>query len=148
MSTQDKAAVDQAALDAVRAEGHTAGLAEGNTAGVAAGVTAERTRIAAILGSDEAKDRPALAQHLAMNTAMSPDDAKSTLAASAKEVAAATSPKSGASFEDAMDGSDHPAVGAGAPKTGADAEVDDGSDVIALAASAGLKGFARKPVAA
>lgn len=45
-----------------------------------AGATAERTRIAAILGHDEAKDRSASAQHLALSTDMSVEDAAKLLA--------------------------------------------------------------------
>jgi signal peptide peptidase SppA len=54
---------------AARAEGHAAGVLEGN----AAGATAERARIAAILNSDEAKGREALANHFAFATADTPD---------------------------------------------------------------------------
>lgn len=50
--------------------------------------TAERARIDSIMSCDEAKDRKTLATHLAFKTSMSFDDAKSMLAASAKEVAA------------------------------------------------------------
>ena len=54
MSKETPAAVDQAAIDAARAEGHAAG--------VKAGAEAERTRISAILDSDAAKNRPAAAR--------------------------------------------------------------------------------------
>lgn len=73
MSKETPAAVDQAAIDAARAEG--------NTAGVAAGVTAERARISAILESDAAKTRPAAARMLAFDT---DKDSTSAIAALAK----------------------------------------------------------------
>ncbi|ACL57430.1 S49 family peptidase [Methylobacterium nodulans] len=66
----------QADLDKARTEGHAAGLAEGTRAGA----TAERERISAILGCDEAKGREASARHLALTTDMTPDAAKGALA--------------------------------------------------------------------
>lgn len=70
----------------------------------------ERERIAAILGCDEAQGRASLAQHLALKTSTSLEDARATLAASALEVA----PKSESPFQAAMDSDQHPEVGAGA----------------------------------
>jgi hypothetical protein len=61
---------------------------------IAAAVEAERLRIGAILGSDEAKGREILAQHFAFKTALSPDDAIAALAAAPVTVAAATTPLS------------------------------------------------------
>jgi len=49
----------------------------------------ERARIQGILGSEEAKERGALANHLAFNTSMSADDAKALLAVSGKDTPAA-----------------------------------------------------------
>lgn len=84
---------NQAALDAARAEGRNEGA------------QTERERIKGILASDEAKSRPTLAQHFAMNTGMSVEDAKASLAAAAEEVkeqpAAAAAP--GADFRAAME---------------------------------------------
>ena len=48
--------------------------------------TASQTRIAAILESDEGKQRPKQAAHLAFKTSMSADEAKGLMAASAVEV--------------------------------------------------------------
>ena len=67
-------------LDAAREEGRQAGLAEGRKAGA----TAERERIKAILGHEEAKDRAELAQHLAFETDMSPESATAMLAKAPK----------------------------------------------------------------
>lgn len=61
----------EAAVASARAEGVTEGRKEG--------ATAERGRISAILGLDEAKGREASAQHLALNTELTADDAKGVL---------------------------------------------------------------------
>ncbi|WP_321504051.1 S49 family peptidase [Breoghania sp.] len=63
-----------------------------NAAG-AEGASAERERIKAILGSEEAQGRAALAQHFAFNTAMSPEDAKAALAAAPVEAASGAAPE-------------------------------------------------------
>lgn len=76
--------------------------------------TAERERIAAIMGSEEAKDRPALANHLALNTTMSAEDAKATLAASAVE----TKTASKGPLAQAMDDEGGPNVGDGGDEGG------------------------------
>lgn len=70
------AAFSQADLDAARAAGKAEGLAEGTKASA----TAERERIGAILGCDEAKGREASARHLALSTDLSPDAVKGALA--------------------------------------------------------------------
>lgn len=71
----------------------------------AAAKTAERARVNGILGCEEAKGRTELANHIAMNTDMSVDDAKAMLKAA--PVAAAAEPKTTAAnpFKDAMDAS-------------------------------------------
>jgi len=78
----------------------------------AAARTAERERMSAIINCDEAKDKAALANHLAIKTDMSVEDAKAVLAAAApeKKEAAASSDNR---FEAAMDADKHPNVGAG-----------------------------------
>lgn len=96
------------------AQATAAGAPDGSAA--AAG---ERARISAIVGSDEAKERGSLANHLAFNTSMSVDDAKKTLAASAKEAGGANP------FAAAMGSSDNPEVGAGGESgDGKDAKSD------------------------
>lgn len=102
MADQATSAVDQAALDAAREEGRTAGAAEASTAAT--------TRIAAILGSDEAKGRDAQAQHFAFKTNMSAEDAIAALAVGAKETAA--TPPAPTPFANAMDQSNNPNAGA------------------------------------
>lgn len=76
--------------------------------------TAERARVAGILGCEEAKDKQKLANHIAMNTDMSLDAAKSLLAASAPETAAAPAPAPQPNaFKQAMDNGQHPNIDAG-----------------------------------
>lgn len=77
-----------ASIDAARSEGH----ATGKTEGTKEGATNERTRISAIIGSDEAKERGTLASHLAFETDMSADAAKAMLGKSAKEAASSGAP--------------------------------------------------------
>lgn len=93
----------QSDLDAARAEGK------------AEGANAERERIKAIQTHAEAADRPALANHLALNTDMGADAAASLLAVSAKEIKQTESAKT--PFEAAMENG-NPDLGAGA--TGGD----------------------------
>ena len=96
----ETAQVDQAALDAARAEGRKEGA------------TAERERIQGILGCDEAKNRRDLAFHLSMNTDQSVESAKGILAASPEKVEKAEQPsKPGADFAKAME-KDNPELGA------------------------------------
>ena len=53
--------------------------------GTKEGATAEKARISGILASDAAKTRPAMAQHLALNTAQSIEEATGILAVSQEE---------------------------------------------------------------
>lgn len=76
---------------------------------------AERARSAGILGCDEAKDRPALAKHLATETDMTVDQAKAVLAVAASEVQAAAPTNI---LEAAMDRAGTPGVGEDGPAPG------------------------------
>lgn len=114
---QEQATFSQADLDNARAAGRAEGHAEGKAEGMKEGATAERTRIQGIMGSEEAKTRPAMASHLALNTQQSVEDAKGILAVSQPEKTEASKP-AGADFEAAM-GKDNPELGAGAD-TGTD----------------------------
>lgn len=58
--------------------------------GMKEGASAEKTRISGILASDAAKTRPAMAQHLALNTAQSVEEANGILAISQEEKPAAS----------------------------------------------------------
>ena len=95
----------------------------------AAAAPSERDRIRAILSCEEAAARPRLANHFALNTDLSVDDARAALAASAEE----GKPSGKSPFEAAMDASPDPDVGSGAsadasedtPKTRAEQIVAD-----------------------
>lgn len=139
MSTPDKPAVDQAAIDSAVAAA-VAAEQQKTADATAAAVAADRDRQKAITGSDEAKGRESLASHFALNTSMSADDAIAALAAAPKAAAVAATQTNG--FENAMDGSPNPEVGAN--KDGDDqAEVAkaNGDDVLALIGKTGLRGF-------
>lgn len=115
----DMADITQAQYDAAVAQARADGITAGKTDGITEGATAERTRISAILGSDEAADRRTLASHIAFNTAMSVDDAKGMLAVAGKDVAAPApaaqaegAGKGKDRFDAAMDKTGNPNVGA------------------------------------
>lgn len=104
---------------------------------------AERARVSGIQSCEEAKGREALASHLAFNTDMAVDAAKAILAAAPK--ADATTP-AGSGFKAAMDGGQHPNVGADTGAGGADGG-EKPSRVAALlknAQAAGVRGYEPK----
>lgn len=106
----DEATFSQADLDKARAEG------------VAEGVAAEQARISGIMGSEEAKSRPTMSNHLALKTQQSVEDAVALLAVSPEE-------KTEASNEQAPAGSPgalfNAAMGEGNPNLGAGDQDDD-----------------------
>lgn len=125
MSIQDNAGgVDQAAhetaVTAARQDGHTAGLAEG--------AQAERTRISAILGSEEAKGREELAQHF-VASGMAADAAIAALKVAPKggepEKELEEANTSETPFNAAMSNGGNPEVGASAKKGGEGKGQDD-----------------------
>ena len=71
-------------------EDFDAGVTSARAEGETAGATAERTRISAILGSEEAKTRPAAAMNVAMRTGMSVTEAAEFLKAMPEEKQAAS----------------------------------------------------------
>lgn len=77
-------------------------------------VSDDRARSSAIRTCEEAKGREKLADHLALNTSMSADDAKAILAASPKEIPEAGNTRQSADnhFANAMDNTQNPNVGA------------------------------------
>lgn len=101
---------------------------------------AERARVSGIQTCEEAKGREALASHLAFNTEMPVEQAKAILAAAPK--ADATTP-TGSGFKAAMDGGQHPNVGADTGAGGTEGG-DKPNRVAALlknAQVAGVRGF-------
>lgn len=90
---------------------------------------AERARVNGILNCEEAKGRETLANHIAMNTEMSVDDAKKMLAASPKaEQKAETKPNG---FEAAMANTPNPNVGADAAAADATQQADAATGILA-----------------
>ena len=91
--------------------------------------TAERARVAGITGCEEAKGRTDLANHLAMKTEMSVEEAKGVLAASPLAQTQASAPNG---FKQAMDASQHPNVGSeGGEGDKADGNQGGGADAVA-----------------
>ena len=135
-TTTETSAATQAAISAARAEGVTEGTAAGHATGLAEGAVAEKARITAILGCDNAKTRPAAALAAAMDTDMTADQASAFLGKLAEEkpaakqptaeeaaAAAKRTPAEQALFEAAM-AKDNPELGSpGAEETGADTPV-------------------------
>jgi signal peptide peptidase SppA len=107
----DNPAVDQAA--------HDAAVAKAKTEGEKAGASAERERVKAIMDSEEAKARPAAARHIAMNSDMSVEDATAFLKGLPEEAKApeadeeANGGDGGKQFENAMNDTQNPELGAG-----------------------------------
>lgn len=132
------AATNASAIAAAKADGMTEGHAAGKIEGVKDGATAERGRISAILGSEEAKGRETLAKHLAFDTEMSADAAKTMLGKAAKEVAEAPTDALAA----AMNGVKNPKVGADT-----DPNQTDDQKASALASSI-VTAFRGKPASA
>lgn len=137
MSTQDTSAVDQAAAIESAVAAARAEEQQKASAAAAAAVAADRERQKAITGSEEAKGRESLATHFALNTNMSAEDAIAALAAAPK--AGAEAPQ-GPSFENAMDSSQQPNVGANTNDNTEDARAN-GDDVLAMIGAVGLRGF-------
>lgn len=108
----------KALVDEGRIAGHAAGLQEGKAAASAEGATAERARIRAILGSDDAKGRTTLAQHLAFESDMSAEQAAGILKNSVAAQEHTGKPQGKSEFEQHMDALGNPQVGA---------EKDDGN---------------------
>lgn len=96
IETETVSAITQADLDAARAEG----------------ATAERERIRGIMGSDEAKTRPATAHKIALNTGMNVTEATAFLADIPEEKAGAESASASGpgAFEKAMANTGNPGI--------------------------------------
>jgi len=95
--SKDKPEVDQQAISAA----------------AAAAVKADRERMSAIMSCDEAKGKSTLANHLALKTDMSVEQAKAVLAAAAPEQKQEAAKAADNPFNAAMDATKQPEVGAG-----------------------------------
>lgn len=115
----DQAATQAAALETAAAQARTA----------------ERARVSGIQNCEEAKGKTKLANHLAMETDMSVEDAKKMLAASGPDAVAAAPAADG--FREAMNGSQHPNVGADAASGGAPTGADKVAAILADYKAAG-----------
>jgi len=115
-----------AAISAAKAEGHAAGLAEGKSQGTNDGVTAERERVTAIMGSDEAKKRPAAAQMM-VDLGVPADKASEQLAKLPEE---AVAPKGDAPKGQQKSGFER-AMETGNPNVGAETG-DEGNDQMSI----------------
>lgn len=113
--TQPEAGYAQADLDAARAEGRKEGAQQ------------ERERIQGILGSDHAQSRSGLANHLAMSTDMSVDQAVGILQNAPAEAAAPANGNPGSHFEAAM-AKGNPEI---APEASADNGEPQGENLVA-----------------
>jgi len=103
---------DQAMTDVTQAD-HDAAVAAATETGKSEGASAERARVSAILGSDEAKTRPTAAQMM-IDLGVDADQAKAQMAKLPEETKEeeATAPAGGSAFENAMNGTENPNVGA------------------------------------
>jgi signal peptide peptidase SppA len=101
--------------------------------------TAERTRVSGILGCADAKGRETLANHLAMNTDMSVEDAAKVLAAAPQAASAAPAAPAANAFAAAMAASANPDVGADAAGASTEAESPVNAILADYAAVSGRK---------
>ena len=127
-------------------QAHTAAVTAARAEGVAEGASAERSRLSAILDSEEAKQRPTAARMLAFDTDKSPEAVASMLAKlpveTKGESTTTTPPAAGAgagagadAFKNAMGGTDNPDI---------DASNEDGKPLSRVQASLALaKGVAK-----
>lgn len=105
---------------------HESAVASATATGQTSGAAAERTRVAAIMDSEEAKTRPSAARHLALNSDMTAEAVATLLAGIPEETAAvvvAPPETAGAGFTAAM-GSGNPELGAG-DDSGKDEDTDE-----------------------
>lgn len=127
--TAEQIAADQAAEKTAKEQrDRELASSAANTAQTAAASarTEERARVSAIMGCEEAKGREGLAQHFAMETDMTPDQAQAALK---KAPVAKVEAASGNAFQEAMDNGRNPEIEAGRdadPQGGAKVSKADG----------------------
>ena len=114
------------------------------------GATNERARINGILSCEEAKGKTTFATHLAMNTSMSLDEAKGLLKVAAAEATTTNASAQGQAnqFQQAMDKSQHPNLGAEAGGEGGDGAKQKTAAEGILAAQTAATGFKHEKAAA
>jgi capsid assembly protease len=142
-------AVDQAAHETAVAAARAEGVNEGRAAGLKDGATAERSRISAILASDEGKDRPKAALSAALKTDLSVEAAVAFIADLPKEGAVAASaavvepaPHAQPGFAGAMASTKNPNVGVEASTEGGPAaDPDSPESTLAAARAFGIAGL-------
>lgn len=134
--TNKDTAVDQAAVDTARAEGHAEGVKAGKVEGAKEGAAAERARISAVVNSEEGKKRPSMALKMATGDKFASLDAETItemLADMPEEKAAAGDGKTnatGKNFNERMDNTQNADVGA--PGEGESAEVPRHERILGL----------------
>lgn len=129
---ESEMAVKPNAADGAQPSGETTATETQLAEATRTGADTARTRISAILGHAEAKDRSTLANHLAFETDMSAEAAGKLLAVSAKETSAVPPKPEGSEqaqgeqsrFRRAMESAEHPGIGsdAGKGEPGADGQ--------------------------
>lgn len=119
MTTKNENGAGAASANSITQEQHDAAVATARAEAYDEGVAAERKRRDDIMGSDEAKDRP-IAASAAVDAGMTVEAAKVMLAKLPVEKAdeassePAPQPKGKSPFEQAMEGTENPGVGANA----------------------------------
>lgn len=113
----EQMSITQEQMDAAVATARAEGVQAGKVEGKAEGVTAERTRIKAIIGSEDGKKKPKAALTLALNSGDPTENVLATLAELPEEKAEAAPAATTTTtpFAAAMDGTPNPQVGAVAP---------------------------------
>jgi hypothetical protein len=137
-ATPTQTEIDARAAEQQRqAEQQAATLAAATTQAATEARAAERTRISAIMGHADAAGRETLANHLAMNTDLSPEAAATILAASPKAAPPAKeTTANNSNFLAAMDKGKHPNVGTGEGDggEGEDSAITPGQRILATQA--------------
>lgn len=123
--SQSDQEITMSKAESTGAEGQTANP---STTALTAEREAERNRIKAITTHDAAKDRASLANHLALETDLSVDEATKILAAAPVEKKEISAGSGSSAFERAMEASEHPNVGA---DTGTGGEMTAAQRIIA-----------------
>ena len=137
MDPKDSAANTASITPEALAAARTDAAAEATKTALIAGASAERVRVSAILGSEEAKGRTELAQHLALESDLSAESAVKLLAKSPKQAVEVAANAAGNAFRAAMEATPNPNVHADGTDGGDAAAIDDETKAAIRIASAG-----------